>query len=340
MLAEILYLQGNLEHAAQLCKQLMEEAVGEESMLDDQGEARRILANVLYEQNDLEAAARYATEAIEMARQRSNELLEAQAQGRLSAVHLALGQGSQALAELLALTVRLNHPLAQREALDAHAWLAACVGEWESLANWHATRGDGSLLYPQRQRQLFLLVRLMTHQGRTDKALALLESLPTGVERSLAQALILQALARRAAGDVTGASESLTKALEIGQEKGFRRLFLDEGEPLAALLRELLPAHLPTSLSLYAATLLRLFPLTAAPTRRGSPVAGALVEPLSGQELRVLRLLAAGMSNGEIANELVVSTNTVKTHVKNIYRKLNVNARDEARALAKELKLI
>jgi LuxR family maltose regulon positive regulatory protein len=60
---------------------------------------------------------------------------------------------------------------------------------------------------------------------------------------------------------------------------------------------------------------------------------------LSQQELRVLRLLVAGLSNADIARELVVSTNTVKTHVKSIYRKLSVTSRDEAREVARELKL-
>jgi LuxR family maltose regulon positive regulatory protein len=64
-----------------------------------------------------------------------------------------------------------------------------------------------------------------------------------------------------------------------------------------------------------------------------------LIEPLSEQEQRVLRLLAAGLSNPEIAEQLVISVNTVKTHVKNIYAKLNVNNREDARQAARQLKL-
>jgi LuxR family maltose regulon positive regulatory protein len=69
-------------------------------------------------------------------------------------------------------------------------------------------------------------------------------------------------------------------------------------------------------------------------------VPGLLFEPLSTQEVRVLRLLAAGLSNPEIARELIVSVNTVKTQVQSIYRKLNVTGRREARERARVLKLV
>jgi LuxR family maltose regulon positive regulatory protein len=65
-----------------------------------------------------------------------------------------------------------------------------------------------------------------------------------------------------------------------------------------------------------------------------------LFEPLSNQELRVLRLLAAGHSNQEIAHELIVSVNTVKAHVKHIYDKLGVNNRRHASEAAHQLNLI
>jgi LuxR family maltose regulon positive regulatory protein len=66
--------------------------------------------------------------------------------------------------------------------------------------------------------------------------------------------------------------------------------------------------------------------------------AAPLVEPLSEREERVLRLLAAGLTNPDIASELVISVNTVKTHVKNIYGKLGVNSREQARQAARHLR--
>ena len=71
-----------------------------------------------------------------------------------------------------------------------------------------------------------------------------------------------------------------------------------------------------------------------------SAASALLIEPLSAQEQRVLRLLAAGRSNPEIAQELVVSVNTVKTQAQSIYRKLNVKSRMEAGEAARRLKLL
>ncbi len=100
------------------------------------------------------------------------------------------------------------------------------------------------------------------------------------------------------------------------------------------MLQAALPSQTNRSLSLYAATLLHSFN----PELLAGQGAAASVEPLSPQELRVLRLLAAGLTNAEIAQELVVSTNTVKTQVKSIYRKLDVRSRDEARQVARQLR--
>jgi LuxR family maltose regulon positive regulatory protein len=116
-------------------------------------------------------------------------------------------------------------------------------------------------------------------------------------------------------------------------------LFLDEGAPMALLIQEILPRLTKPALRLFATTLLHLFSPNDVSNSQDINSSQALVEPLSQQEARVLKLLVAGLSNGEIASELIVSTNTVKTHVKSIYRKLNIRSREEARIVVKELKL-
>src|SRR5262249_41620628 len=120
----------------------------------------------------------------------------------------------------------------------------------------------------------------------------------------------------------------------LGQPRGIQRSFLDEGKSVSIILQRVAPKLTRRAIAAYAASLLR-----ALPSAHSSEATG-LPEPLSPQEQRVLRLLVAGLSNPEIATQLVVSPNTIKTHIKNIYRKLNVSTRDEVRDAAHELNLL
>jgi LuxR family maltose regulon positive regulatory protein len=160
-----------------------------------------------------------------------------------------------------------------------------------------------------------------------------------GRVRSQVTALCLEALAHEANSDPAQAAKCLSEALTIGQAKGLHRIFLDEGLRMLGLLQGVLPTLPSRLLHSFAASLLH-----SLPPGTGAPVAGThspiQIEALSQQEIRVLRLLAAGLSNADIARELVVTTNTIKTHVKSIYRKLSVSSRKEAREVARGLKLL
>jgi LuxR family maltose regulon positive regulatory protein len=118
-------------------------------------------------------------------------------------------------------------------------------------------------------------------------------------------------------------------------------MFLDEWRALAGPLRALIPELEDKALAAYARALLYEMGQVRSESRATAPARSTLLaEPLSPQEARILRLLAAGLSNPEIAQELVVSVNTVKTHVKSIYVKLNVRTRKEAREAARQLRLV
>jgi len=308
-------------------------------MLDDQGNARLRLANVAYERNELEQAERYASEALDLAEQRANELLQVQALSRLALICAA--RGEPARERLRALAARLQSSLALRELRETEALLAIRMGE--TPAAWLAP--NHVELLAQKEREAFIWARQMISEKQSTEALALIgpylsDAAEHGRVRSQVEALCLVALAQQAAGDLRQAGLTLTQALTIGNEKGFRRLFLDEGAPMALLIQEILPRLTKPALRLYATTLLHLFSPNDVSNSQDINNPQALVEPLSQQEARVLKLLVAGLSNGEIASELIVSTNTVKTHVKSIYRKLNIRSREEARIVVKELKLI
>ena len=152
--------------------------------------------------------------------------------------------------------------------------------------------------------------------------------------------LLLQALTANAQGNQAAALAALESALSLAAPEGYVRVFVDEGAPMAALLRAadhhgIAPA--------YIARLLVAFPRTEDQTGRPaalSPQSSTLVETLSQRELEVLRLIADGHSNQAIADRLVVAVSTVKKHVNNIYGKLDVQSRTQALVRARELTLL
>ncbi|MGH3172620.1 MAG: LuxR C-terminal-related transcriptional regulator, partial [Streptosporangiaceae bacterium] len=129
--------------------------------------------------------------------------------------------------------------------------------------------------------------------------------------------------------------------------QGYVRVFADEGPPMAALLGRLVAAQRADQLAAgvplgYLARLQRAFDAGPSAPRSGRDAVAVpgIVDPLTGRELEVLEMLAAGRSNQAIAGELVVSLDTVKKHVGHVMGKLGAANRTEAVARARELSLI
>ena len=132
-------------------------------------------------------------------------------------------------------------------------------------------------------------------------------------------------------GNVPLALASLERALALAEPEGYVRIFVDEGPPMAALLQEAAKHGIAPN---YVRQ------LRAAFEQGGTPATHPLIEPLSERELEVLKLLGTELSGPEIARELMVSLNTMRTHTKNIYSKLGVNNRRAAVRRAEELDLL
>jgi len=162
---------------------------------------------------------------------------------------------------------------------------------------------------------------------------------------SVLEILILRALALCTQGDRTAALTALERALMVAEPESYIRIFVDEGEPMLALLSKLLAtgrrasAYLQRLLAAgdqqsgYGAS-----PIPA-PLQAHSKPPQSLIDPLSERELEVLHLVAEGASNHEIAEQLVVAVSTVKRHVSNIFSKLVVTSRTQAVARAREIGL-
>src|SRR6266851_812753 len=242
----------------------------------------------------------------------------------------------------------------------AHVGLAQVLYERNELtaALDHATSGvtlcRQLAFTPALATGLAVMARIRHAQDRPGQALTLLDRLLAqaatgGCIGSVIEIRALQALAHQASRDEPAAMAALVEALTLSCPQGHVRVFADEGPPMGALLGRLVAAHrakqaparrIPLSC---LARLVQAFDgkLNAAAALR--PELGTvpgLIEPLTGRELEVLRLLAAGKSNQRIAHDLFVALDTVKKHVTHVLGKLGAANRTEAVARARDLGLI
>lgn len=222
----------------------------------------------------------------------------------------------------------------------------------EALA-WARTEGlsvDDELSYLREYEHVTLARTLLTqHQvdrsldsrdsrDSLDQATRLLDRLLDAADAghrtgSVIEILVLQAVAQRLRGDIPAALVPLTRALTLAEPEGYVRVFIDEGPLMTALLEA------ATKHSVAPAYVARLLAAAGKPVDPMTKAQG-LIDPLSGRELDVLRLLGGDLGGPEIAGELVVSLNTVRTHTKNIYAKLGVNNRRAAVHRGEELGLM
>ena len=144
--------------------------------------------------------------------------------------------------------------------------------------------------------------------------------------------LMLRALAHQTQGNIPAPLACLERVVTLAEPEGYVRVFVDEGPPMASLLRAAAKQGIARN---YVRRLLA----AVSESEHDSPVKQALIEPLSERELDVLRLLGTDLDGPDIARELMVSLNTVRTHTKNIYAKLAVNNRRAAVRRAAELGL-
>jgi LuxR family maltose regulon positive regulatory protein len=189
-------------------------------------------------------------------------------------------------------------------------------------------------------------------RGQHDDAQRVLRRLATqaeagGARRSALEALALLVVAQHDAGDEKNALATLGRALELAAPEGYIRTFLDAGPSVAVVLDHGLRQNAwgrgtgdTEAIRHYAHTLLTHMPPQPTSAIPSTPSLIHLppdVEPLTARELEVLRLIAAGKSNGEIAAAMVVAVSTVKAHINSIFGKLGVTSRTQALVRAQEL---
>jgi LuxR family transcriptional regulator, maltose regulon positive regulatory protein len=355
MVAHLRRAQGRLGAALGSSQQAMElasEVAGRPAVMV--GVAHLGLAEVLRERGELDAALRHATEAVRLCRQLAyGQWLGTalavlawvrEAQGDRTGALEAIGEAEQAVPSQPEVADLIFPVAVQR------ARLLLAHGEVALAARWAGERGLDADDQPgyAREREYLVLARVLLAEDAPERALGLLRrlhDLAVGQQRtgSLIEIRALQALALAAAGDQPGALDALTGALTLAAPEGYVRVFVDEGAPMAALLARVTPdvGVPPAYLGRLRAAFGRAGSHRAPPGGRAAAVVTrGLVDPLTDRELEVLGLLATGTTNREIADDLVVTVETVKKHVSHILDKLGAANRTQAVARARALRLL
>jgi LuxR family maltose regulon positive regulatory protein len=371
-LGEVCFARGELQRAADYYHQALAHEnedleAFQQQLMSETGEREPFfvswtcynLARIAYERNELTAAQQY--------------LVRAQASGQdpEGEIHL-LTTGGLIHARLLhrsGETIQAQKLLETWERRARYSWqvraIRACqarlhlemgnisaVEQWSRAKfhtfGWSIREVDRDLPYVMQEEEGLLLVRLHLAQEQPQTALEELASWKENAQtqgrtHALLEILILETLAHAALREVSQANTTLMQALRLAQPANYQRLFLDEGQLMATILQSTLKEIQEPELRAHVRRLLDVFTQAQvqAPSFPVPPqVASPLLEPLTPQEQRVLRLLAEGASNQQIANQLVVSLVTVKKHMSNLLGKLGVANRTQAIVRAREYGLL
>jgi ATP/maltotriose-dependent transcriptional regulator MalT len=380
MRASFQMLQGHLREAAQTFHQGMRIAQADMRRSDmglakplspGLGMIYQGLGELLREQNQLDEAEQHLVQSVELGEQWGFVEVMADCYVALARVKRARGDWASAhdilgKAEQLVQEHRLS-PFTARQIIAHRARLWLAQGDVASAARWAASAegmsetgedNDKLVAFWMHEVEQSTQARVFLAQHKFDQALDTLAPLLQAAEAggwlgAGIELWALRALALNGQGHAGAAMDSLRHSLELAEPEGHVRIFVDEGEPMRLLIsdfrlkvekqaRGVIDEPTRRLLS-YADRLLTSFehPSTTVDQRQSAiNNQQSTIEALSERELEVLRLIAGGDSNQEIAAKLVVAVSTVKTHVNNIFTKLDAQSRTQAVARARELKLL
>lgn len=353
-LSIVYWMEADLDKLRLAARRCIEAAQKANSVLGLSG-GEYFLGCAHYQHNDLDAAERHFRFVVERP-YLSHGYTFAQASFGLASTYQALGrpdQARQVADSSVDFVLKSDNAFLLLVARAYQAELAARQGRLALASRW------ASQASPTRKRQAMTgfygpqltLPKILLAQDTVEsrrKATGLLAELRSFVEsihntRFLIEVLGLQALLHQAQDEESAALDALEQAIILAQPGGLVRLFVDLGPNLEPLLIQLsrdgvAPAYLAQILAAFRSSGLQTgdVPMDDKP----QPAHPELVETLTNREMDVLLLLAERKTNKEIAGELGISTETVKRHASNLYRKLGVRNRRQAVARARGLGLV
>jgi LuxR family transcriptional regulator, maltose regulon positive regulatory protein len=340
-LSSISQCRGNLHHAIELSELAIELA----GRTPASAAPHQSLGSILYELNELDSAERHLKEALDRCKLLGLPEVQESVHHSLMCIGLARGDDVAVREAIQALDRRAateKSPIVWARQAGYHVQLALAESDVNEAARWGGRLTQYGDVVPFYLRHL--PARLLIAQGRNEQVPEEIWKFYESVHvRPLApewkgwliRFRVYQALSASTPDEALG---FLAEALTAGETEGWIRTFVDEGPALAQLLRKAVTRGMTPD---YAARLLTIIEAEARDKSRGKSLHPAGVRGLlTERESEILRLLAAGLSNREIAQRLFISLGTVKVHVHNISEKLNVTGRSRAVARARELKLI
>ena len=345
--AAVLIAQGRLGQAADLCRAAIDRYLAQhEQPSPVLCHPYAFLGQVLYEWNHVTEAVEHLAQSVLWSHQIGYGSAGAPVHlmtALLEWVRLTQAARSEPIRLSEKVSAILQKIPAEIDVVDIHAWrvrLWLVQGDLALAVRWAEACKAGERppnAWPLH-RDLALAQVLMA-QRQPEQALDILkrarqDARSTDGQGCLIQALTLEALIHQANGHMDRALTPLAEALTLARPAGYMRTFVDEGPAMATLLRQAAARDIVPE---YVDELLSAFPRQSAmPDLQPVP----LIEPLSSREVEVLTLMAAGLSNQEIADRLILALGTVKKHSHNIYGKLGVRSRSQAILRAAELGLI
>jgi LuxR family maltose regulon positive regulatory protein len=315
------------------------------------------LGQVLYEWDQLDEAETCFLQGIDLARKIGNTFALLSSLQNLGSLYWIRGDRTSALQlrqqteEVVLGSPPIPASTAKITAQQVHMYLR--MGEVQSAVRWLQEHVEVTETPYAAELMAIAQARIYLAQGDAQKAYrqlqpALHAARVAGRWGVVIELLTLQAMALSFQHKLRPALVALEQALKLAEPEVYARIFLDEGEPMARLLRSAYRSK-ERERKIYKAKLLEgLMPADA--TRPSVPPDissshfvdrdALLIDPLSDRELEVLQLIAAGYSNQEIGEKLVITVGTVKAHTSNIFNKLNVRSRTQAVSKAVELHLL
>jgi LuxR family maltose regulon positive regulatory protein len=344
-LSRIYMLRGRLGLVEINCQQVTQriiEPVWQRQLVS--GFARLDRSWIRYERNDLKGAYKDVTEGRRAVQE--YYLKRTSISGYVMLARLKHLQGNENEAqELMRQALEMNLKPAIIDVSVWQIWFWVMQGDLVATVQWakNIEPTTHAELNPSLEFEHMNLARIQITQGRLDEAQLLLAKLFSAANSAgrmgrVISIRVLQSLVAQRQENIDQALGFLAHSLSIAEPEGYVRTYVDEGRPMAQLLRE---AGRRGIAQKYIAKLLNNFDATVTSVDATTPRQGLFdFEPLTERELELLRLMAEGASNREIAERLVISLGTVKKHLNNIFIKLDANSRTEVIATARKQNLL